>query len=387
MKTTALINKQLLPLARPIGSLKLDPQNAMDHPETNLGAIKASYSKFGQNKPIVALKNGTVIDGNGQLQAAKELGWEKIAVVIFEKEEDARAYAIAANRTAQLATWNPKVLAPYLKGIQDTERRALGFSGTDFKKLVKNLDRVEDHGKAVAQDTIPGIPKNILVKPGQMWALGEHRLMCGRSDEPAPVALLRPPECSLMLTDPPYGVGFKYLGHDDTDNAENLALVQKAFALFPHPKIWTPGLLNLARDLAWNFQARVLCWHKGFSKVANGFDGASTWEPILVTGFVHGRKMAKLPDNHLAYPTNRMLELRHEALCPKPLELYGHLLKCFTGKGDWVYDPFGGSGTTLIAAEKLGRRCAMMEKVPVYCQLTINRWEKIAGRKAELLKV
>ena len=130
-----MIAPDLLPLARPIASLREDPQNARKHDKRNLAAIAASLSEFGQRKPVVALQDGTVIAGNGTLAAAKSLGWTEIAVATFEDEAKAKAYAIADTRAGELASWDDDLLAQTLSGIDESLRAACGFSSAELERL------------------------------------------------------------------------------------------------------------------------------------------------------------------------------------------------------------------------------------------------------------
>jgi hypothetical protein len=195
-----VIAPDLLPLARPIASLREDPQNARKHDKRNLDAIAKSLTEFGQRKPVVALTDGTVIAGNGTLAAARSLGWTDIAVATFEDEQKAKAYAVADNRAGELATWDDDLLVAALSGIDEGLRAACGFSSAELERLL----HVEGRGDG---DDVPEAPSEPTTKRGDLWLLGDHRLLCGDSTSAADVARVLDGDAPrLLLTDPPYGV-------------------------------------------------------------------------------------------------------------------------------------------------------------------------------------
>lgn len=158
---TAKIAKDLKKLARPISSLSADPENARVHDQSDLDSLAASLARFGQQKPIVALSNGTVIAGNGTLEAARSLGWDSLAVVSFENESDARAFAIADNRTAELSRWNDSALARSLaaiKGVDESAFASTGFTSEQFDAL---MDRTFLDGVTAAAKTEADVERAI----------------------------------------------------------------------------------------------------------------------------------------------------------------------------------------------------------------------------------
>jgi len=185
---------------------------------------------------------------------------------------------------------------------------------------------------------------------------------------------------STLVSDPPYGIGYKYDTHDDSSNQQNQELIMRAWELGPEAKVWTCGLMNLVRDLAWNPSAKVLCWHKGFAQAGNGLGGASTWEPVLVVGVKGGT----LPNDYLHFGTDRIEGLRDLHSCPKPFALFGHLIEHLAG--EVIYEPFSGSGTTIIACENLGRRCRAVEISPAYVAVALQRFYDHCGKLPVLLE-
>ncbi len=176
-------------LALPIASLHEDQANARRHDTRNLDAIKASLAKFGQRKPIVVQKGGMVVRaGNGTLAAARALGWTEIAaVVVDEGDVEATAYAIADNRTAELASWDDDVLGSLLGQLQSDDffdHLVTGFSDAEISRLLSPVAGESD------PDEIPPVPEEPVARPGDLWLLGEHRLLCGDSTSPDDVAWL-----------------------------------------------------------------------------------------------------------------------------------------------------------------------------------------------------
>lgn len=369
--------------AVPITELIEDPRNARKHSKKNLAAIKASLKRFGQVKPIVIRKDKVVVAGNGRLKMARELGWKEMAAIVFTgSEKEARAYAIADNRSAELAEWNEKELALQLPTFEGFD---LGFSQKEVERLMHQVELSEPLG-APKEKIIP-VPKKPKTKVGGFFALGEHRLLCADSTVAKNMARLTAGSRPVaVVTDPPYGIGYKYRSHDDSSNDANSKLVEAVFGLLPYPKIWTPGLQNLKRDLDRFGKTKVVVWNKKFSAAGSGLGGASTWEPI----FVIDPKTKHLENDVLTFPTDRE-DVGGESLralhpCPKPVALFEHLLRSFTKKKDVVVDPFAGSGTVMIAAEGLGRRAFCVEMDPGYCDVIIQRWEQLTGKKVKEFK-
>jgi hypothetical protein len=204
--------------------------------------------------------------------------------------------------------------------------------------------------------------------------------VCGDCTDKAVVERVMGGErADTLVSDPPYGIGYEYDVHSDASNEQNKHLVMSSWKLAPDAKVWTPGLMNLERDLIWNPGAKVLCWHKGFAQAGSGLGGASTWEPVLVVNVKGGT----LPDDYLHFGTDRVNGLRELHSCPKPIALFEHLIEHLAG--ELIYEPFSGSGTTIIACERLGRKCRAVEISPAYCAVAIQRWVDVTGGEPVLL--
>lgn len=198
-----------------LGSLRLDPTNARTHDERNLEAIKGSLARFGQQKPIVVDRKGVIRAGNGTYAAAKALGWFEIDAVVTELDDlEALAYAIADNRTAELAGWDEATLATLLEGLRAEDALAgVGFSDEEVEELLANLH----DGLGLDDDSDPGPgepPESPVSRLGDLWLLGGHRLLCGNSTKPEDLARLMAGEtAALLATDPPYLVDYTAGNH------------------------------------------------------------------------------------------------------------------------------------------------------------------------------
>lgn len=376
----------------PIESLVLDPANARGHDERNLEAIKASLSKFGQQKPIVVGGDNVVIAGNGTLTAARALGWKDIDIHrTVLKGAEAVAYAIADNRTAELADWENDTLAKHLDALaaDGWDLGDLGFTDDDLKALDTGGLGTEGN---TDPDDVPEVEENKFgVSRGQIWQLGEHRLMCGDSTSKDDVEKLMGGEkADMVFTDPPYGLNFsemtsdkgsRYLrhghakdiiGNQDTSTARatiSLVLNLNVASIIWGANHYCDALPPSTGWIAWDKQ--VLDKSVCFS------DGEIAWtnikKPMRIFRHVWDgfRKDSEKGERRL-----------HISQKPIPLAEW-----CFENYGDpkSVLDLFLGSGSTLIACEKTGRKCYGMEIDPHYCSVIIERWQNFTGKEAELI--
>jgi DNA modification methylase len=348
----------------PIEDLTPDPANARKHGERNLSSIIDSLRAFGQQKPIVVDRRGVVIAGNGTLEAAKRLGWEEIAVVRTELDPtQATAFGIADNRTAELAEWDEDVLVSLLDSLDDETRDLLHFDEKELEAMVP---------KATVEVVEDEVPEKVepRTKPGDLWLLGRHRLLCGDSTKAEDVSRLMDGEkADAIVTDPPYGIdaanmtmglgkkAFPRKGEWDKERPKISGIVEMADQVI----IWGGNYFSDELDPTNDW----LCWHKKN-------DGRSFSEFELA--WTNLGKNARHLSHHWsgeqkAHPTQ------------KPMPVMQWCLDMTTGL---VFDPFLGSGTTLIAAEQLDRRCFGMEIDPTYCDVIVKRWENLTGEEAIL---
>lgn len=373
-----------------MAGIRPQSKNANRHTQRGMALLEKSIGEDGWIGAVTVAADGETFDGSARVEKIAENGMLNDAIVVrtdgskpivvvredIPSADDPRAkrLGVAANRVAELnLEWEPDVLAE-LAGELD-----LSGLFTDVELADLAMPSLPEAG--AGGDEFDATPEDgpTRAQLGDLWILGLHRLLCGDSTKREHVQFLMGGEIAdTLVSDPPYGVGYEYDEHDDSSNADNLALVMSAFELGPRARVWTPGLMNLARDLAWNVGAKTLCWHKKFAAAGNGLGGASTWEPVIVIGVKGGT----LPNDYLEFMTDRIPGLRDDHPCPKPIGLYEHLIQHLAGQ--IIYEPFCGSGTTLIAAQRTKRRCFAIELSPRYCDVILRRWEAETGQEARL---
>jgi DNA modification methylase len=427
----------------PISSLTLDPENARKHSQKNIDAIAGSLTTFGQRRPLVVWEN-IIIAGNGTVEAAKSIGWDKIEITRVPTDwthDQARAYALADNRTAELAEWDNDILASQL-----IELDSVGYEIGDWG--FEPLTPPEEIDLNIDEDFITP-PVNPITKERDIWKLGSHRIMCGDSRNPKDVEeLLNGNKINLAITSPPYAQQRNYdekSGFTPIPPEEYVEWfkpvsdqVKKNLTLdgswFINIKAASEGLsrslyvmdlvTSHARKWGWNF-SEEFCWER------IGIPGKPTrrfknqWESVFQftlndwkfrpekvmthtsSSFKYegiekdwkakddqgiSENQSKLRQREItegmAYPGNRLPTFSgsHEALghsAAFPVGLPEFFIKAYTDEADTIYDPFMGSGSTLLAADQQNRICYGMEISPAYCDVIIQRWENKTGTKAE----
>jgi DNA modification methylase len=382
-------------LAVPIASLHPDPANARKHNDKNLDAIKASLAKFGQRKPVVVQREGMIVRaGNGTLAAAKALGWTEVAAVVLDDDNaTASQFAIADNRTAELAEWDNETLATLLDGMDEQDRELLGFDADDMKQLIGELT------PEIVEDEVPEPPAEPITKPGDLWLLGEHRVLCGDSmDRDAIARLYGGDSVDFILTDPPYCSG----GFQESKRTigSTQATIGTAIA---RDNLTTEGLSNLIEAsigrLPCDGACYVFCdWRQIFAIRKAVEPLGYQYRALLIwdkgnTGmggpWRHAYEMCYFGTKRKEPPTGKSGDIircnrsgNEHHTTEKPVQLISAIIDNTVGKS--IADPFLGSGTTLIAAEQLGRKCYGMEISPAYCDVIVKRWETLTGKKAVL---
>ncbi|CAB4184440.1 COG0863 DNA modification methylase [uncultured Caudovirales phage] len=384
-----------------VASLMLDPANVRKHDHKNIDAIKASYARFGQQKPIVVDGDGIVRDGNGQLMAAKALGMASLAIVRTDlKGAEATAYAIAANRTAELANWDDEALASQLAGIQiDDEELAniAGFTDAEISELVMA-------GRDIAEDEVPEPPAVPITKAGDLWLLGTHRVLCGDSTNADDVArLMDGSKAQMMFTDPPYGVNYEG-GHFHSGDvsivrkrekleADSTADIYSAFLPVAFKfvdgacYIWFAGSKSLEVYSALkenNYEIHsLLIWNKTNAKYA----AMNSQYKLRHEPFIYCKPKGSTLRWCGATTEATVWDEARDGInefhpTQKPVALAAKAIR--NHEAESVLDLFLGSGSTLIAAEQLNRKCYGMEISPAYCDVIVKRWEKLTNKKATL---
>ena len=383
---------QLLPYAR----------NARTHSDAQVAQIAASIVEWGWTNPILADAKG-IVAGHGRLAAARLL-YGQGRVLHLPSGEDVpagcvpcidvsgwsdtarRAYVLADNQLALQAGWDDAMLAEELRAIRD-DGFDISLAGFDAIPELEPIAAIED--VEVDEGNRNELREKWQVEHGQLWQLGKHRLLVGDCTIAENVdRVLDGERADLCFTDPPYGVDFDY----DTHNDSRAALVELIAKFLPIARdrcdvvALTPGVPQL-----WLYPAPawMLCWYYGVG-TGRGPWGFTGWQPVLAYGkdpkLAHGEGCH--PDAINALMSREDAELRRELdhSCPKPLSVWCRFLDRLSHKGTRiVFEPFNGSGTTMIACEMAGLSCRAIEIAPAYAAVAIERWHRATGNMPELL--
>ena len=391
-----------------ISDLACDPANVRAHDGKNLDAIKASLQRFGQQKPIVVDEKGIVIAGNGTLTAARALGWDAINVVRTELAgAEATAYAIADNRTAELAEWDDEALAKQLSALQIEDEalvEAAGFSDAELTALVDEVMGITEGN--TDPDEVPEVPEEPTAQAGQIWRLGNHRLMCGDSTSAEDVAaLMDGQKADMVFTDPPYGMNLnteysamhKKAGYNSAVGGKNYPkvrgdgedfepiLIETIFNNFEHCKEIFLWGADYYREIIPKKTGSWVVWDKRSSDNHDNLDKliGSSFE-LCWSKEKHKRDIARvLWAGHHGMNADDTRKRVHPTQKPVALALW--FFDRWGSADDIVADLYLGSGSTLLACEQTGRKCYGMELSPAYCDVIIKRWEDFTGQTAELV--
>ena len=393
------IAPQLRSLVVPIDSVELHPRNPR---QGDVAAIAASLARFGLQKPVVVQRStGYVVAGNHVLRAALSLGWTEIAANVEDLDDaEAIAFMLADNRTADLGGYDDTMLAAILAEQQEVDNlAATGYDADDVAALLAEAGNIEERDL----DAAPDLPAEaeVYVERGQTWAVGRHGLMCGDATDADDVArLVGDDPVDLVWTDPPYGLGYRgktkrglTIVNDDLGPDGTRALVAAALRLAPlrpggafyvaapaGPELHLAFLLALGA--AGLTAHQTLCWVK--DRFCLGHADYHARHENLLYGWKDGRAHHFVKDRtqDTVWEIDRPARsAEHPTM--KPVELVARAIRNSSTPGQLVYDPFAGSGTTLIAAEQTGRRCRAMELDPRYAQVIIERWAALVGTPAE----
>jgi len=376
-----------------IDEVKPYPNNPRNN-DDGVEAVANSIREFGWQQPIVVDKDNVIIVGHTRYKAARKLGMKEVPVVVANNltPEQVKAYRLADNKTGELTDWDMSLLDDELGDIADIDMSDFGF----------NLDLDDDEVEVQEDDFDEEVPEEPKSKLGQIYQLGRHRLMCGDSTKPEDVKkLVGGVRCDLLLTDPPYNVG--YVGQDGmtikNDRQEDDKFYKFLFNAFSAAKdnlkqgasfyIWYSSsemvnFTNAANNSGLSVRENLI-WEKN-NIVLGRQDYQWKHEPCLY-GWVEGGSHSWYSDRkqttvmHFDKPQRADL---HPTM--KPVALFDYQIKNSTKSGDVVLDLFGGSGTTIMACEQDGRNACVMEFDPKYVDVIIKRWEDFTGKKAELIE-
>lgn len=388
-----------------------------NNPRNNDKAVEAvarSIKEFGFKVPIIIDKNNVIVAGHTRLKAAKKLGLKDVPVIVADDltEDQIKAFRLADNKVSEIATWNDELLLEELKSIEfdmtlfNFEEPLLDNDGEDF-----------DIDEAIESISVP------VSKRGQIWLLGGHKLICGDSTTDDVLTLMNGEKADLYLSDPPYNVAISNsqgmtIENDDMSDSEFKEFLNKAF--YQVERVLKDGAAFYvfhADSEGFNFRAALLennlpikqnlIWVKNsFSMGRQDYQWQHEpclygWKDGAGHYFTKNRKQSTVIDDSVSLDLmtkEELIELIQTTVLKfdkpskntdhptmKPLPLIERLIRNSSRKGQIVLDTFGGSGTTLIAAEKLNRKCYMVEYDPKYVDVIIQRYEELTGNKATLL--
>lgn len=386
---------------RSVESLIPYARNARTHSEAQVAQIAASIKEWGWTTPVLVDEDSGIIAGHGRVMAAQKLALKEVPVMVATgwTEAQKKAYVLADNQLALNAGWDTELLKVELQEINglDFDMGLMGFSD-DFLQsvLVETTEGLTD------EDAVPDVPEEPETKPGDVWVLGRHRLMCGDSTSiDAVERLMDGRKADMWLTDPPYNVAYEGKTKDAL-TIKNDKMDDSGFRQFlcdsyiAADAVMKPGAVfyiwhadsegynfrGAAKDAGWTVR-QCLIWKKQ-TMVMGRQDYHWRHEPCLY-GWKDGaghlwatdRKQTTIlefdrPSRSAEHPTM------------KPVELFEYQMLNNTKGSDAILDSFGGSGTTVIAAEKNGRDAFLMELDPKYCDVIKKRWEDFTGQKAVL---
>jgi DNA modification methylase len=384
----------------PIAKLIPNARNARTHSETQVDQIAASIHEWGWTSPVLVNEAGVIIAGHGRVRAAKKLGLTDVPVMVARGWTNAqiRAYALADNRLALDAGWDEALVA-----IEIAELQEIGFDIDLIGFTTSEIVAFGSQGNEglTDPDETPEPPANPISALGDVWLLGIHRLLCGDSTSATDVKkVLGSVRPHLMVTDPPYGVEYdptwrataginrnkQKLGKVANDNRADW---REAWALFPGSVayVWHAGLYaSTVQDslAAVGFDVRSqIIWAKDRFALSRGhyhWQHEPCWYAVRngSAGWSGDRKQSTL----WQIPAREGKGFEHGT--QKPVDCMKRPIENNSSPGQAIYEPFSGSGTTIIAAEITGRSCHAIELLPQYVDVAVQRWQAFTGEQAKL---
>jgi len=432
----------------PLEALVPYARNARTHSEEQIGQIAASISHFGFTNPVLVGADNDIIAGHGRVMAARQLGMAEVPCFRLGhlSEEDRRAYVLADNKIALNAGWDEELLKLDLGELRDAgfDLALTGFNRDEIDALFLDEENLEEEG-LTDDDAVPGSSGQFVSQRGDVWVLGDHRVMCGDSTSLSDVERLcgsDPVDC--CWTDPPYNVNYEskagkiendhmgdaafreflrdafvdafvgafavmragapiYVAHADTEGFNFRGAFLEAGFKLSGCLIWVKPALVLGRsDYQWRHEPILYGWKEGAAHSWYGGRKNTTVVEAEDVPFVvesgggavqidAGETILRISgaDLHVEELVGSVIRAEKpkksaEHPTMKPVLLVLGMLKNSSRRGDAVLDLFGGSGTTLIACQKIGRRARLMEFDPRYCDVIVRRWQEFSGKKAKL---
>ena len=398
MTIETLSTASLIPYAR----------NAKKHDASQVSKLAGSIREFGFNNPVLIDKDNGIIAGHGRVMAAQSLGLETVPCIRLGHLTDTqrRAYILADNRLAEIGGgWDEEMLKLELADLAalDFDVAEIGFGAEDLADL-----EMEDEAETSDADAEPQIDKaeelraKWGVEPGQLWELGDHRLLCGDSSKIQDAEkAVGGGAADMLITDPPYGVAYVGKTKDalkvENDDVDEETLVKMCKQWFDSAdKVTRAGAYWLATVPAgplhgvffndWKLRGylrQVMVWNKD-SLVMGHSEYHYKHEPILF-GWKPGDRLKNSDRTKTTVWDFARPKASREHPTMKPVEMWAYAIKNHTRQGDTVYEPFSGSGTTIIACEQLGRKCRAIEISPAYVAVALQRWADATGKTPKLM--
>jgi DNA modification methylase len=385
----------------PIDRLLPYIRNARTHTDAQVAQVAASITEFGWTNPLLVAADGTIIAGHARLAAARKLRMTEVPVIVLDHLTDAqrRALVLADNRLALDAGWDEEMLRVELASLQEDgfDLDVVGFSDEELENLLR--DPEESNAGLTDEDAVPDEPERAITVAGDLWMLGDHKLLCGDATSMDAIqTVLAGGLADMAFTDPPYSVAYTgktarklTIRNDDLgagfydflrEACTNVLAVTKGAIYICMSSSELHTLFRAFTDAGGHWSTFVI-WAKHHFTLGRS-DYQRQYEPILY-GWRKGTDhfwCGARDQGDIWFIKRPMANLEHPTM--KPVELVERALRNSSKTRDTILDVFGGSGTTLIACEKSGRQARLVELEPKYCDVIIRRWQEFTGREAKL---
>ena len=394
----------------PISRLYCSPANPRKN-DAAVPHVAASIRRFGWQQPVVARRTGEVIAGNTRLKAAQSLGMTEVPVWWFDGNDlDAVAFSVADNRSHEHSSWDEPSLIQLLEQLKAEDALdGVGYGTEDIDALVQKLRDEEEVDRDLADDGPDEPPAVAMARTGDLWLLGDHKLLCGDSTSLKDVhRVMGSDKAALVATDPPYLVD--YTGERPNDSGKDWTATYREIDIQDADGFFRAVFVNVLDVLG--PKGAIYCWHahkrcgdiqRIWRELGILDHQQIIWvKPTPVFGRVYwhfqhepcvmGWRQGDKPEHdgvheHTSVWTvdwDGKARISGDHPTSKPVELFVRPIKKHTNVGDIVFEPFSGSGSQLIAAERTGRRCRAIEISPPYIDVAIRRWQKATGKDATL---
>ena len=366
-----------------INSIKPYKNNAKLHPKEQIEQIKKSIEQFGMDDPIGIWKD-EIVEGHGRLLACKELGYTEVPIIRLDhlSDEERKAYTLAHNKLTMNSDFDLDILNDELDDILNIDMSDFGF----------DLDLEDEEEKEIIEDEVPEVPEEPKAKLGDIYQLGNHRLMCGSALVKEDVEkLMNGVKADMVFTDPPYGYEYQSNMRTKTEKFDVIENDDKKLDFMPIVKKFNNGFVfvcttwKVLKEWLEIFTkyydlSNMIIWDKGGGGIGDLKHTFSTDYEIILCSNNNQEITGKRIGSVWNISKDNANDYVHAT--QKPVELSATAIKNTTNEDDNVLDLFGGSGSTLIACEQLNRKCYMMELDPHYIDVIIQRWENFTGEKA-----